>query len=387
MKVLFCYDGPITRYKSNEYYTIGLTDEVLSRYYSFGDSLELLIRIKDADEVVGLSKITVSPLSVVAVPEIKTLSGSIKNMGRARDIIKEAVHNADFIIIRSPSKIGQLAALEASLQNKKYMVEVVAHPFDVLWYHSWKGKFISFLESYKEKEVIRNAPYAIYVTKEFLQKDYPCNGISIGCADPIAPDNITDVLEKRMHRIDGEKDKVILGTIGSVGVKFKGQEFVIKALAKLKKKGFDNFEYQLVGGGDCQFLYNMARKLGVESQVVFVGALPHHSIPNFLQDIDIYIQPSLTEGLPRSIVEAMSMAVPCIASNCGGIPELLDSSVLYSNWGNKVKKIMKLLMAFTQDKLKQQAIRNYERSKEYSALCLDESRKSFYQMILKKFNE
>ena len=45
---------------------------------------------------------------------------------------------------------------------------------------------------------------------------------------------------------------------------------------------------------------------------------------SILTDSDIYIQPSLQEGLPRAVVEAMSTALPCIGFNTGGIPELLE---------------------------------------------------------------
>ena len=79
MNVLFCYDGPITKGPLGEYYTIGLTNEVLSRYYSFGDTLSLLIRVDEKTDIGQLSKITISPLSVISVPEIKTLSGILKN--------------------------------------------------------------------------------------------------------------------------------------------------------------------------------------------------------------------------------------------------------------------------------------------------------------------
>jgi len=49
---------------------------------------------------------------------------------------------------------------------------------------------------------------------------------------------------------------------------------------------------------------------------------------SWLDEIDIYLQPSLAEGLPRSLIEALSRGCPIIASRCGGIPELLDDECL-----------------------------------------------------------
>lgn len=288
MNVLFCYDGPIIEGPLGAYYTVGITDEVLSRYYSFGDSLSLLIRVRENNDVSKLSKITVSPLSVIKVPEIKTLSGAITNKRKAKKIIKDAVKEAGFIVVRSPSKIGQLAALEASRIGKPYLVEVVAHPFNVLWHHSLRGKLIAFYESFQERKIIKQAPYAIYVTEEYLQRDYPCSGKSIGCADPIIPCISTNILEERLQRINKKGKKTIIGTIGVVGIKYKGQEYVIKALARLKQKGYDNYEYHLIGGGDFQQLQKVAEKYGVASQVIYLGPLPHNQIPKFLQKVDIY---------------------------------------------------------------------------------------------------
>ena len=48
-----------------------------------------------------------------------------------------------------------------------------------------------------------------------------------------------------------------------------------------------------------------------------------------MDQVDIYIQPSLTEGLPRGLLEAMSRGCPAIASRVGGIPELLGNSCLH----------------------------------------------------------
>lgn len=383
MNVLFCYDGPITEGPLGEYYTIGITDEVLSRYYSFGDSLSLLIRVNENNDVSNRSKITVSPLSVIKVPEIKTLSGAIANTIKAKKIIKDAVKEADFIVVRTPSKIGQLAALEASRIGKPYLVEVVAHPFNVLWHHSLRGKLIAFYESFQERKVIKQAPYAIYVTEEYLQRSYPCSGKSIGCADSIIPWNSINVLEERLQRIiNGKRKKTIIGTIGGVDIKYKGQEYVIKALARLKQKGYDNYEYHIVGSGYFQQLKKVAERYGVVSQVIYLGPLPHNQILKFLQKIDIYVQPSLTEGLPRSIVEAMSMATPCVASNCGGIPELIEKDFLYSNNHNRETQIEKLLIDFTPEKQIKQAIRNYEWSKKYSSAELDKRRCDFYKTII-----
>ena len=63
---------------------------------------------------------------------------------------------------------------------------------------------------------------------------------------------------------------------------------------------------------------------------MFNGVLPSgQPVLNWLDDIDIYVQPSFQEGLPRALVEAMSGGRPAFASTTGGIPELLPADCLH----------------------------------------------------------
>ena len=90
-------------------------------------------------------------------------------------------------------------------------------------------------------------------------------------------------------------------------------------------------------------------------------------------DLDIYIQPSLQEGLPRSVIEAMSVGLPCIGSDVAGIPELLDDAWVFTRKGNKAEKIASLLKRVDKVGLKEQSERNFNEAKKYS-----------YDFLLKK---
>jgi glycosyltransferase involved in cell wall biosynthesis len=69
--------------------------------------------------------------------------------------------------------------------------------------------------------------------------------------------------------------------------------------------------------------------LGLINKIHFYNPLPGgDAVLDWLSAGDIYVQPSHTEGLPRSLIEAMSVGLPCVGTNVGGIPELLDSICL-----------------------------------------------------------
>ena len=100
-----------------------------------------------------------------------------------------------------------------------------------------------------------------------------------------------------------------------------------------------------------------------------------------MDNIDIYLQPSYTEGLPRALVEAMSRALPCIGSNVGGIPELLRESELVDVSKNCAYQIATILNELNIEKKIYLANLNYEKSKQYAYNVLDKKRMEFYKQF------
>ena len=97
--------------------------------------------------------------------------------------------------------------------------------------------------------------------------------------------------------------------------------------------------------------------------------------------MDIYIQPSYTEGLPRALIEAMSVGLPCIGSSVGGIPELLKENFLVPPKDEvELAKKISFLLADINERFSQGKF-NYERSKLYDSKYLDEVRFKFWNQI------
>lgn len=97
-----------------------------------------------------------------------------------------------------------------------------------------------------------------------------------------------------------------------------------------------------------------------------------------MDELDVYLIPSLTEGLPRALVEAMSRGLPAIGTNTGGITELLDQE--YLNQPNDYKSLAKKLTGLVSDKQKliNCAERNFANSKQFSSEVLNLRRNSFF---------
>ena len=105
------------------------------------------------------------------------------------------------------------------------------------------------------------------------------------------------------------------------------------------------------------------------------GSIEHDEIFKFLNDMDIYIQPSLQEGLPRAVLEALSMGLPVIGSKTGGIPEIVGKKDIFKK--RNVKQIVNILENIDKNELKEMSKYSFEKIKEFDVEKLDNIRKEF----------
>lgn len=379
MSILFVHDGKIGEYK-NKLYSKVYNDDIIKKYKNIDKKVIFLTRDESILNLTNKDELLDSKLfESIRVKNYNSFR-FIKNINNAKKIIKNAIENSDYIICRLPSILGNIAVKYAKKYNKKYLIELVGCPWDALWNHSFLGKLVAPYMYLKTKSIIKKAKYVVYVSEEFLQKRYPTKGRTIGCSDVIIKSLDKEKLNSRITKIENLNSmSLTIGTIGPVDIKYKGQKYVIKAISELNKLGY-NFKCQLVGGGNKEKLQEFAKKLKIEKNIEFLGFKHHESISEWLEDIDIYIQPSTTEGICRAIIEAMSVACPVIASNAGGNPELLDSKYIFPK--KKYKKLILILQEFNKMDLKQQAEKNFNVSKKFIKENLDKHLKDFYNNFI-----
>lgn len=122
------------------------------------------------------------------------------------------------------------------------------------------------------------------------------------------------------HTLGIQPNSYVVGTVGRL-VPVKNQALLIKAFARFADER--PAELVMVGDGpERQNLESLAAKLGVTSRVHFTGA--RRDIPAILASLDLFVLPSLSEGLSLTLLEAMAATRPVIATRVGGNPEVIS---------------------------------------------------------------
>jgi glycosyltransferase involved in cell wall biosynthesis len=111
-----------------------------------------------------------------------------------------------------------------------------------------------------------------------------------------------------------------LGTVASLTAK-KGHEVLLRAVARLQGNGIVCSLVVAGEGPDRRRLESLSQRLGVSTHVHFLGHVPHPA--DVLDAIDVFVLPSLAEGLPLALLEAMYAGRACVATAVGGVPEVI----------------------------------------------------------------
>ena len=379
MKILLITDFSIYLDKQRIYTKFAFSS-IVKRYYDRFGKISFCCPLKTSDRPVGCD-VEITDM----VEEITPLTNWDGLLHRKGSAVREAVGKSDLVLARFASFSSAFVCSVARKMGKPVFAEVMSCGWDGLWNHGLMGKVAAPVMLFAVKRSLWDADYALYVTEEFLQKRYPCKNKSIGVSDVVI-DEITDgVRQKRSEKINqADLRNITLMTSGAVNVWYKGQHFVIRAIPKLNRMGI-RVKYFCVGQGDQGYLKKVAKKCGVEDQIVFTGAVSHDEVFRLLDQCDIYIQPSLQEGLPRALVEAMSRGCPAIGARTGGIPELLPNSCIVKR--KSVKNIADTVKKMLDDGLEQYSNQSFLRAEDFQGDILDVKRDAYFKYVCDSITE
>jgi glycosyltransferase involved in cell wall biosynthesis len=292
------------------------------RYLSVFGRVRVLARVHDTREVPpGSGRADGEGVSFVPLPHYLGPWQYLVRAKAVKETSRGAIGKTDAVILRIPGQIGSCVEPFLRKTQHPYAVEVVGDPYDVFAPGAVRHPLRPLLRWWFPKRMRRQcagACAAAYVTEYTLQRRYPCPNYSVGISD-------VEISDGRPSRVFSGRDRVFtILTVGSLSQMYKGTDVLIDAVAVCLREGLD---LRLVIAGDGKHraeLEARARSHGLGERARFLGQIPSGpALIGRLDEADLFVLPSRTEGLPRAMIEAMARGLPCIGSTAGGIPELL----------------------------------------------------------------
>ncbi len=313
--------------------------------------------------------------------------GPFQYLLRSREVqsvAKNVVKPQDFIILRLGSQIASCILPKLYRTGHPYGVEVVGDPFDVFSPGAVRHPlrpFFRYWSAYQLRYQCARACAVAYVTEYALQRRYPSrlNAFATYYSDV----ELTDSAIISIPRVfKYERNLFSLISVGMFGQLYKAPDVLIDAVALCISNGL-NLKLVLVGDGTYRAeLETRAARLGLGERVLFRGQLSTQgAVRAELDQADLFVLPSRTEGLPRAMIEAMARGLPCIGSTVGGIPELLPPEDLVPPGdvhalADKIRAIVT-----NPQRMEKMAAHNLAKSHQYRGEELKLRRINFYRYV------
>jgi len=378
--VLFIHDHKFITDSLGNFYSEGkITDKVLSRYLALADKVRIISRVQSCDkfDIDKLAKIEGGSFHFHPVWGLSFSRIFGGNLFPNIFLFWRHIKQSRAIVMRMPCFLSIIAFPIILLLKKKYFLEVVGFPKEAA-----KGKGNSFVYGlvgqfmhFYMRIVVSRASGVVYVSKFSLQNIYPSSQITASISNVELPPVSVDVKTKG-YEILGPKPRI--GLIWSFSVNYKGVDSAIIVISMLKNSGFE-CDLHILGTGDMGPYLKLAEDLGCCGNVNFDGIRAGGvEVLDWLDGIDIYVQPSRTEGMPRSLIEAMSRGLPAVASNVGSIPEILDASYLFEPEDIDSFCLILKKLIISQDFRSASGKLNAKVAKEFNSESLDRYRSDFW---------
>lgn len=373
---------------NNIYFDKDFDVDIWNNYLRYYEKITVFARVKKTTKLMlaGYIKNNNNRVAFVSLPYYIGLKGLIL---KRRLLIKKIKYSLQEykdspVIIRVPGIIGFYGASFLKKRGVRYGVEVVGDPCEVFSGDNFDHPLRMILQKVAIKQLkytIKHASSLVYVTSKDLQEKYPppLSSEQFAISDVRICDNS---IVKRPKRHDLKQEYKIL-CVGSLAQMYKGADIILETLSYIKNEVPD-FDIKLVWLGDGVYKSEMqllAKSLGLNDLVNFVGNVNTKTVLNEMDSSDLLVHPSRTEGLPRVIIEAMSRGMPVVATNVGGIPELLEENVMVNKNDTKelAAKIIKVLSS--PSLYNQQADRNLKFSKNFKQSNLNDKRQLFFNSL------
>lgn len=398
MRVMVAIEDRYYKAQNGKIYSGSVCDYTFwSRYLQVFDEVIVFARFEEIPETELDKPIASGPnVDFYGLPDYSGPWQYLKHYHRLNSIAKKALSRADAYILRIPGFVATLLGYRLGKNDIPYGVEVVSNAWDVLGVGTFKSilrPVARYVLAKNQKEQCQRAIASAYVTERCLQQQFPPGGwsthySSIDLHEGSVIDNqrFAERITSLHDAVNGQRAFRICHA-GTMSTFYKGQDVLMEAISLCRAEGFE-IELTLLGDGRySQYFIKKARELGIAQNVKFLANVRgSEAVQEHLDMADMFILPSFTEGLPRVLIEAMARGMPCIATNVGGIPELLDPEDMVPRRNAELLAAKTMSTIHNIERLERMAKRNLQTAKKYRLDKLNGRRVEFYRKVAEETN-
>lgn len=306
--------------------TVAFGHEFWTRYLEVFDEVLVAARVRDVAHLTADAIRSDGPrVTFLPIPYYVGVVDFLKKRRRVHEALKAALVHGRAIIVRAPSILAEPLLAHCQRLRYPYGLEVVGDPQDVFAAGSVRSPLRPLLRVVMPRRLRKQCARAstvAYVEGRVLPKRYPApSALHQTVYSSIQLHDEAFVPEPRAISLTAT---IKLISVGSLEQLYKGIDVLIEAIALCRSAGFA-LRLTVVGDGrQRKALEELARQRDLGELVTFVGKIASPDlVRDQLDSADIFVLPSRAEGLPKALIEAMARGLPCVATNVGGIPELL----------------------------------------------------------------
>ena len=396
MNLLLVADGHYYQTPDGTVYSDSVFDYTFyKRYLQTFEHVYGVVRAKPVEEAPKGKKLASGEgVSFLTLPLFQGPFQYIMKYPSIRKTVKKICNDPkyDCAIFRLPASTANIFSEVFAKTGKPFAVEIVTDPwvnfgpraegikvFNKIYQREWTNVV---------KKMCALADGASYVTERYLQNLYPPKAFTDPSCFTAAYSSVEladDSFGTARIWAEGQKEFIITHASNYFNSYAKGHLTVMKALQKVRKDGY-NAKVRFIGDGPMRSEFEQkANELGIADSVEFLGRMANgDEVRKRIADSDMLILPTYAEGLPRVLLEAMSIGLPCLSSPICGIPEILKPEYLYDfddyeGFASGIEKFVSNPQLMTQV-----SAENLQTAQKYNSSTLNQRRKDFYDKLKEK---
>ncbi|MEZ9349868.1 glycosyltransferase [Vibrio splendidus] len=313
----------------NGFYVEGIHKKYLDKFIDNSEMVTLLCsKPKNQDIPSNFEFVSNQEVKVIKLPYFNSYLGAVKNISSIWKGIKGLLSSSDYLYIRTPEPFSWFAAILKKEQVLNY--HFTSNPLEVLKGRMKDDYFSNILK------IIVFYPEYILISISAYFNNCSANGSSVMKNIPFfIRGKINILIESSVLSTDDFSEPRLLpdGAFNFICVsrlqEGKGLDLLIEAFSKVKKENADKqLSLSIVGAGPAlESLIYLTKIMLIEDDVKFLGFIPNGTeLNNVYQEHNIFINPSISETGPRTLIEALYNNLYCISTDVGYVRDVMGGN-------------------------------------------------------------